>query len=84
MPLCPNATFNLTCLGLGWPWVGEFVGFVIMFRGFPTQQHLVYRKHPVAVERLTFTNTPQVVIVAVKLYLLVVDFVPVADFMLLQ
>ena len=23
----PNATFNLIFLGLGWPWVGEFVGF---------------------------------------------------------
>ena len=27
----PNATFNLFFLGLGWPWVGEFVGFVIIF-----------------------------------------------------
>ena len=25
----PNATFNLNFLGLGWPWVGEFVGFTI-------------------------------------------------------
>ena len=25
----PNATFNLIFLGLGWPWVGEFVGFII-------------------------------------------------------
>ena len=24
----PNATFNLIFLGLGWPWVGEFVGFL--------------------------------------------------------
>ena len=24
----PNATFDLFFLGLGWPWVGEFVGFV--------------------------------------------------------
>ena len=23
----PNANFNLFFLGLGWPWVGEFVGF---------------------------------------------------------
>ena len=29
--------------GLGWPWVGEFVGFIICF--FPTQQNLVNRKH---------------------------------------
>ena len=27
----PNATLKLFFLGLGWPWVGEFVGFVIMF-----------------------------------------------------
>ena len=27
----PNATFNLIFLGLGWPWVGEFVGFMIIF-----------------------------------------------------
>ena len=27
----PNATFNLIFLGLGWPWVGEFVGFIIIF-----------------------------------------------------
>ena len=26
-----NATFTLFFLGLGWPWVGEFVGFMIMF-----------------------------------------------------
>ena len=25
----PNSTFNLIFLGLGWPWVGEFVGFII-------------------------------------------------------
>ena len=25
----PIATFNLVFLGLGWPWVGEFVGFII-------------------------------------------------------
>ena len=23
--------FNLFFLGLGWPWVGEFVGFIIIF-----------------------------------------------------
>ena len=23
--------FNLIFLGLGWPWVGEFVGFIIIF-----------------------------------------------------
>ena len=27
----PNAIFNLIFLGLGWSWVGEFVGFMIMF-----------------------------------------------------
>ena len=27
----PNATFNLFFLGLGWPYVGDFVGFIIIF-----------------------------------------------------
>ena len=27
----PNAAFTLIFLGLGWPWVGEFVGFMIIF-----------------------------------------------------
>ena len=26
-----NATFNLFLLELGWPWVGKFVGFMIIF-----------------------------------------------------
>ena len=41
----PNAIFNLIFLGLGWPWVVEFVGFIIIFICFPTQQNLVNRKH---------------------------------------
>ena len=43
-----NATFNLFFLGLGWPWVGEFVGFIIIFSCFPTHQNLVLvcRKRP--------------------------------------
>ena len=28
----PNATFNLIFLVLGWPWVGEFVGFIVISR----------------------------------------------------
>ena len=43
----PNATFNLISLGLGWPWVGEFVGLIIIFTGFPTQQNMVDREHPI-------------------------------------
>ena len=41
------ATFNLFFLGLGWPWVGEFFGFIIIVTGtcFPTQQSLVNHKH---------------------------------------
>ena len=35
----PNATFNLIFLGLGWPWVGEFVGFMIIFICFPIQKN---------------------------------------------
>ena len=35
----PHATFNLFFLGLGWPWVGEFVGFIIIFTCFPTQHN---------------------------------------------
>ena len=42
----PNATFNLIFPGLGWPWVGEFDGFIIIFTCFPTIQNLVYRKQP--------------------------------------
>ena len=42
----PNAIFNLLFLGLGWPWVGEFVGFIIIVVFFPTQQNFVYREHP--------------------------------------
>ena len=38
---------NLVFLGLGWPWVGEFVGFILIFRCFPTQHNLVNRKHPI-------------------------------------
>ena len=34
---------NLIFLGLGWPWVGEFEGFIIMFLCFPTEQNLVPR-----------------------------------------
>ena len=37
----PNATFNPFFLRLGWPWVGEFVGFTITFIYFPTQQNFV-------------------------------------------
>ena len=33
----PIATFNLFFLGLGWPWVGELVGFIIIVICFPTQ-----------------------------------------------
>ena len=29
-------------LALGWPWVGEFDGFITIFTCFPTQQNLVY------------------------------------------
>ena len=39
--------FNLIFLGLGWPWVGEFVGFITTFIRFPTQQNSVNRKHPI-------------------------------------
>ena len=42
----PKATVNLFFLGLGWPWVGEFVGLILIFVSFPTQQDMVYRKHP--------------------------------------
>ena len=30
----PNATSNLIFLGLGWPWVGEFVGLIIILTCF--------------------------------------------------
>ena len=31
----PKATFNLLFLGLGWPWVGELVGFTLILICFP-------------------------------------------------
>ena len=33
----PIATFSLIFLGLGWPWVGGFVGLIIIFMCFPIQ-----------------------------------------------
>ena len=34
----PNATLNLFFLGLGWRWVGESVGFILLFMFFnPTE-----------------------------------------------
>ena len=37
--------FNVIFLGLGWTWVGGFVGFMIVFTHFPTQQNKVDRKN---------------------------------------
>ena len=31
--------FHLFFLGLDWPWVGEFVGFIVILYVFPTQQN---------------------------------------------
>ena len=42
-----NATFDLIFLGLGWPWVGGFDGFIIIFTCFSTRRNLVYREHPI-------------------------------------
>ena len=39
--------FTYFFLGLGWPWVGEFDGFVTIVACFPTHQNLVNRKHPI-------------------------------------
>ena len=36
-----NATFSLIFFGLGWPRVGEFVGFIIICTCFSTQPKLV-------------------------------------------
>ena len=40
--------FGLIFLGLGWPWVGEFVGFIMIFI-FVSQpnKNVVNRKHPI-------------------------------------
>ena len=39
--------FNLIFfLGWGWPWVGEFDGFIIIFICFPTQQNSVVSQTP--------------------------------------
>ena len=45
-------------LGLGWPWVGELVGFTIMFICFPTQHNVVNRKHPIVSTTVSFEVTP--------------------------
>ena len=37
----PTATFNLNFLGLGWPWVGESVGFIIILYVFQPNVILV-------------------------------------------
>ena len=51
----PNANFNLVFLGLGWPWVGEFDGFMIIFTCFPTHHNLINnRKHPNNISNTTF------------------------------
>ena len=42
----PNATFSLIFLWLGWPWVGEFFGFMTILTCFPTQQNFANGKHP--------------------------------------
>ena len=44
----PKATFNLVFIGLGWPWVGELVCFIIVFifTCFPTRHDQVNRKTP--------------------------------------
>ena len=44
-----NATFNNFLIGLGWPWVGAFVGFITIITCFPTQHNLINRKHPATV-----------------------------------
>ena len=41
-----NATSNLMLLGLGWPWVGEFAGFIIIFTYFQLKHNLGDRQHP--------------------------------------
>ena len=45
-----NATFNLFFLGLGWHWVGEFVGFILIFSWYmfsnPTEFGKQIAKHP--------------------------------------
>ena len=42
-----NATFNLIFLGLGWPWVGKFVGFIIILYMFSNPTEFgKYCKHP--------------------------------------
>ena len=42
---------------MGWPWVGEFIGFIIIFVSFATQQKLVNRKHPLS--RLSGSSSVQ-------------------------
>ena len=45
--------FNLFFLGLSWPWVGEFDGFIVILICFPTQHNLVNRKHRIVITAVT-------------------------------
>ena len=43
----PIATSNLIFLGLGWPWVGKFVGLIIILYMFSNPTEFgKYCKHP--------------------------------------
>ena len=41
---------------MGWPWVRELVGFIIIFRCLLTQQNLVNRKHPIKICQVPGTD----------------------------
>ena len=47
--------FNLFFLGLGWPWVGEFDDFIIIFILLPTQHNVLNRKHPMCRRLLLYS-----------------------------
>ena len=52
--------FDLFVLGLGWPWVEESVGFIIVSIWFPTQQSLVNREHPSTLNEKFYCAPPTV------------------------
>ena len=68
----PNATFNLIFLGLSWPWVGEFVGFIITFTCFPAQHSLVYTSQNTLIVRNSHQNNIITVIIIILIIVITI------------
>ena len=61
--LAHMALSNLIFLGLGWPWVGEFVGFTIIFMFYNrTEIRIINRKHPIKLNTSYFCQSEDIYI----------------------